>query len=221
MCLIHFKKNKDLVTVPTNISSDESFINLIGNIIPRIVQSDFNDKFPNITTLWLGHNSITTVEAGSFSGTAIVKIGFTSNLLTSFPDLSQGSLTVEEVLLGYNRISHILAEDVKDLTQLKILIMNENPLVTITDQFAHIASLSVLNVEDTQPLCCCNMAWLKDISKRIELHAGRATCSHGTSLEGKEWNDVDRAELNAVNCPNPGTCVLLLSRILGMTKTVY
>jgi hypothetical protein len=114
-CATYNGNTKGLTSVPTDISSDVSEIFLTSNKILSVHQSNFNGKFPMLLDLRLGYNRIRTIERGCFSGTVIATIGFAFNLLTTFPDLSQVSQTVEVIILRGNHMSHILPEDVKDL----------------------------------------------------------------------------------------------------------
>jgi hypothetical protein len=58
-------------------------------------------------------------------------------------------------------------------------------------------------MDDTTPLCCSSMAWIKAFAATAHsLVTTGATCSEGTAFEGRLWDDVTEAEIEAEPCPS-------------------
>jgi hypothetical protein len=75
-----------LTSVPSDIPSDATVVNLDDNKLSKIRQGDFNGKFPYLSELSLIHNQMTSIERGCFEGTALSLIRLRVNHLTTFPD---------------------------------------------------------------------------------------------------------------------------------------
>jgi hypothetical protein len=129
----------------------------------------------------------------------ISEIRLNSNQLTVFPDFLAINNTLSRIFLDDNQIHSVTSNDVKDLNKLYWLTLMNSPLALITDHFIRIDGFQWLSLWDTHPLCCHDMAWLKQTS--FTIWTSGATCSHGTSLENMDWKDNTEDQLEGEECP--------------------
>jgi hypothetical protein len=89
--------------------------------------------------------------------------------------------------------------------------------VKITEQFFHLGNLAIFELQNTKPLCCSDVTWLKTMAAgSTTVLTDKATCTTGTALEGRAWNDVTQAELEAEPCPTiPDPCRELLNSVFS------
>jgi Leucine-rich repeat (LRR) protein len=197
-CTTYKGYNQGHTAVPGNIPSDATEILLFYNKIKSILQTDFNDKFPELYKINLVGNEVARIERGCFRGTVLRLLYLGENQLTEFPDFSQVANTIESIGLSKNRMSLVRADDVKNLILLESLLLYDNPLVFITELFLHLPSITLLDLQNTPLPCCNSTAWLKDLGSPAETSG--VTCSPGTSLVGENLDSITKEQLMGDLC---------------------
>jgi hypothetical protein len=191
------------------------------NAITSIRQPDFNDQFPELFILYCGSNLIHSIEHGYFRGTHLNNINFYNNRLTAFPDFSEVTDTLKIISLVHNKICHVPGYAVRDLRVLQNLNLEHNPLVRITEELFNLTSLTWFVLSNTSPLCCRDMAWLKDMEIQfdaVKFWTSQASCSAGTTLENHLWDDVTEDQLMDEECPEPGSTFDPCGEFSGQVK---
>jgi Leucine-rich repeat (LRR) protein len=140
-----------LTAVPGDIPSNVNHIDLSHNRIVTIRQSDYSDKYPELSELLLFYNNIRTVEQGGFRGTVLSRVTISYNFLTSVPDFSQVKDTLTVIILNNNKITRILQTDFNNkCTALQILLLKSNSVGTIERGCFQNTKLEEINLESNQ-----------------------------------------------------------------------
>jgi hypothetical protein len=203
-CTSYNYTSHGFTSVPTDIPPNATEIILDKNKITIIQQSDFNERYPNLTALVIKSNAIASVELGSFRGTQLTDLDLLRNQLTEFPDLSEVNNTLKRVWLAQNKLRVVASSDIESLTLLEYLGLGKNLLATIPEEVKHLGMLARIGLQGNPLLCCRETAWLKAFDG---LNTEECTRSRGTALEGKLWDDLTQADLEAEPCPIPvGSC---------------
>ena len=127
-------------------------------VLPQGVFSSLADS-PNLDTLWLQNNEISTIETGAFEGvtfsttsTASTQLHLYGNqLVTLQQGAFDGLVNVEWLRLEDNEISSIESGVFDDQTALKLLDLANNQLVTLpSDIFEHTTALHTLELQNNK-----------------------------------------------------------------------
>jgi hypothetical protein len=172
-------------------------LDLYKNKITGVAQSDFNDKFPNLTDLNMVRNKISHIEKGCFRGTPLRQIYLGKNRLTQVPDFCQVKDTLLELGLNENPITSVSFGEVNYLANLKRLTLSETHLVRITE---HLETLNSLLLKGSTLVCCRNLIWIKEMGDKAQTDDS-TVCSPATKLAGKEWNSISATDLRNEPCP--------------------
>jgi Leucine-rich repeat (LRR) protein len=194
---LYDKRHQNLTSIPRNsIPQATTRLLLDYNQITAVQQADFNDLFTDLEIISLHDNFISAIELGCFTGTKLRQMYLGNNSIEKFPDFSAVSSTLEEVYLQLNSINSVNKDDLKELSQLKLLNLKFNPLEFISDHLLGLSNMETLNLRGTQLSCCADLVWLKDSRANIT----KLTCSSGTSLAGLAFDDLTREQLMADLC---------------------
>eukprot|EP00914_Ancora_sagittata_P018372 GHVO01036317.1.p1 GENE.GHVO01036317.1~~GHVO01036317.1.p1 ORF type:complete len:233 (-),score=17.99 GHVO01036317.1:98-796(-) len=181
---------KGLKSVPENINPNVTRLDIFKNQITEIRKSDFNDKYPDLTFVNMGVNKLWHIERGCFKGTKLTQMFLSSSLLSTIPDFREVSGTLIKLDLGYNQIAKITPDDVNYLTELNILVLRFNPLVSLPDLQVILPSLSSLVIEGVALACCCNIAWLKRTPPIADLQIDTNPC-----ISPSKWTNSTLQEI--------------------------
>ncbi|ELT96571.1 hypothetical protein CAPTEDRAFT_95098 [Capitella teleta] len=139
---ITFEKEKSkLTSVPSEIPSEVTKINLKENILTSIPDRCFS-RFTNLTSVSLDKNKITDVSTTAFQGLAKVKeISLANNLLPSIPALEsvENSLVnlyespVQNIDFSNNKIAVLNPGLFENCTKLVSLKLESNQLTVLPD----------------------------------------------------------------------------------------
>ncbi|ELU16899.1 hypothetical protein CAPTEDRAFT_195130 [Capitella teleta] len=198
-CLNH----SGLTSIPGDIDPSVSYLYCKYNEISTITRSDFNDKYPELETVFLGWNKITSVERGCFKGTVLKLINFYDNQLTIFPDFYEVKNTLTMVSLAQNRITKISINEINYLTKLAKLYLSNNPLVQLPELTNLCPSLDLLYLIDIELECCQSTVWLKRIPDTLYVRMNEQPCSTPSKWNQTNWNDLTEDMLLQQPCGMP------------------
>ncbi|ELT90384.1 hypothetical protein CAPTEDRAFT_217380 [Capitella teleta] len=122
-----------LASVPSSIYPNVTELSCQANSITVIQQSDFNNKYPDLFSIDLDDNHISSIEVGCFTGTVLKKIWLAKNDLSAIPDFREVGETLENIDLGINRIAILEVGDLNYLTRLLSLNLRYNLITSVAD----------------------------------------------------------------------------------------
>ncbi|KAI8509718.1 hypothetical protein Bbelb_121460 [Branchiostoma belcheri] len=147
---------RHLSSVPQDLPTDITQLDLGGNAITTLNQSDFLSLtagmfagLGNLGILWLHNNQLTSLPADIFVGIDnLWKLWLDRNWLTSLPvDIFVGIDNLEELYLDSNNIHSIEAGTFNDTTKLRTLDLFNNNISTITaDTLGNLRQLETLKL---------------------------------------------------------------------------
>ena len=88
-------------SIPTDIPTDASFINLNDNQLPSLGANEFS-AYTSLARLYLEDNEIRTIDATALSSTVIILLRLARNKLIEFPDLRAISGTLQILDISKN-----------------------------------------------------------------------------------------------------------------------
>ena len=136
-----------LVSVPDDIPSTETEVDLHNNDIDTIRRDDFYG-FYVLQILRMSGNQISSLEYGALQDLySITEIDLGSNKLSSIPDFQQVSSTLTKLVIQGNTFTEIPNESFSSLTSLVELELQNGDLLTINEEsFVGLGSLTVLQL---------------------------------------------------------------------------
>ncbi|ELU16898.1 hypothetical protein CAPTEDRAFT_195129 [Capitella teleta] len=198
-CLYH----SGLTSIPGDIDPSVSDLDCRNNEISTITRSDFNDKYPDLETVSLSWNKITSVEYGCFKGTVLKLINLYDNQLTIFPDFYEVKDTLAIVSVAKNRITKISNNEINYLNKLATLYLNNNSLVQLPELANLCPSLDLLYLIDIELECCQSTVWLKRIPDTLYVQMNEQPCSTPLKWNQTNWNDLTEDMLLQQSCGIP------------------
>ena len=127
--LLTSRNNESLNEIPSGMDPSSTDIDLSYNNITSCPGYAFN-SFTDLTNLNMDSNNIDTVDEDTFFGTPIVSLLLSDNRLTRIPDLNAISSTLETLILDFNEITAVSIGHFVNISKLKYLSLNGNPLLT-------------------------------------------------------------------------------------------
>ncbi|CAG2105525.1 unnamed protein product, partial [Medioppia subpectinata] len=172
------------------------------------------DRVPIIaaetTSLDVRHNRIQSLRSGPFRHLSLLtKLFLNNNQISELEDLLFAGLARLVYLnLSNNQIKTIGKNSFKNLHNLEILSLNDNKIEIISElvltdlpslkkMSVYLQCISLINIENNNLICNCNLLWLKRFSTRI--HEFEATCHSPQKLKNKKFFQIslDEFECNS------------------------
>ncbi|XP_003978915.1 SLIT and NTRK-like protein 2 [Takifugu rubripes] len=204
---------------PNRIS--QLFLN--GNFLSRISANEFVN-YGNVSSLHLGNNGLQEIKIGAFNGLRTLKRLHlnNNNLEVIKEDTFAGLESLEYLQADYNYISVIEPGALSKLNKLKVLILNDNLLLSLPANifrfvllthldlrgnrlkmlpFAgvleHIGGLMEIQLEENPWNCTCDLIPLKSWLDTISVFVGDIVCETPFRLHGKDITQLIKQDL----CP--------------------
>lgn len=218
-------ENKGFTTIshiqPPQNKISQLFLN--GNFLTRLNRNDFF-HYGNVTSLHLGNNGLQEIKTGAFSGLKNLKrIHLNNNNLEIIKeDTLAGLENLEYLQADYNYISIIEAGAFNKLNKLKVLILNDNLLLSLpnnifrfvmlthldlrgnrlkmlpfTGVLEHIGGIMEIQLEENPWNCTCDLIPLKAWLDTISVFVGDIVCETPFRLHGKDVTHLIKQDL----CP--------------------
>ncbi|KAJ8705436.1 hypothetical protein PYW08_012482 [Mythimna loreyi] len=219
--------HRGLLHVPKRLPTDSHRLDLQGNNITIIFQSDFQ-SLKDLKTLQLSENLIHTIERDAFLElNALERLRLNNNRLGHLPeglflrlrhlqrlDLSRNELTaisrrtfrgltaLKSLHLDGNHLKCIDEKALENLKSLEVLTLNNNNLTYLSLEPAAISRLNTLRLTDNPVVCDCRVARLSTTVRAAGILGVGARCQAPAALRGALLTELETHELI---CSGPTT----------------
>lgn len=222
--------HRGLFQVPKHLPADAERIDLQGNNITIVFQSDFQ-HLKKLKLLQLSENQIHTIERDAFLELGgLERLKLSNNHLGQIPDgiflklrhlqrldISRNELTaigrralrglvaLRSLHLDGNNLKCIDEKALEQLKGLDVLTLNNNNLTYLSIEPATLTRLRTLRIADNPIVCDCRLTRLISGVKSAGLVGLGARCQAPVALKGSLVTDVDIHELV---CNGPTTTMV-------------
>ncbi|KAI8509604.1 hypothetical protein Bbelb_120320 [Branchiostoma belcheri] len=196
--------NRGLTSVPQDLPTDITYLDLEGNAIKTLNQSDFSS------------NNIHSIEAGTFNDTTKLRrleLQY-NNISTITADIFGNLLQLQTLKLSGNNINTFPVEALLNLNMLSELTLDNNQLETLPFMaYDILASISTVNINDNPWQCDCRMAPFKQKMSGSYPFENQIRCDGPANLTGQYLRDVTLnpedliCEETTPVCSCPSDCV--------------
>ncbi|XP_047039037.1 protein slit [Helicoverpa zea] len=219
--------HRGLLHVPKRLPTDSHRLDLQGNNITIIFQSDFQN-LKDLKTLQLSENLIHTIERDAFLElNGLERLRLNNNRLGHLPeglflrlrhlqrlDLSRNELTaisrrtfrgltaLKSLHLDGNHLKCIDEKALENLKSLEVLTLNNNNLTYLSLEPAAISRLNTLRLTDNPVVCDCRVARLATTVRAAGILGVGARCQAPAALRGALLTELETHELI---CSGPTT----------------
>lgn len=227
--------HRALTQVPRNLPIDAERLDLQGNNLTVIFETDFEDM-GNLRILQLMDNQIHTIERGAFQDLmALERLRLSNNQLRHIPDMLFGNMpnllrldvshnqlemigrktlrgisALKNLQLDNNKLTCIDEAAIQGLKDLEVLTLNNNNLTSLgKDMFEDMYRLRTLRLSDNNLICDCHLAWLARWLRRVPRLGLYTRCFSPNQLKGQNVADLHDQEFKCsglVERPS-GECV--------------
>ncbi|XP_078594820.1 uncharacterized protein LOC144872468 [Branchiostoma floridae x Branchiostoma japonicum] len=145
-------RSRGLTSVPQNLPTGITRLNLDYNLITTLSQSDFS-RYGNLTRLYIGNSPIATINSQTFYNLSDLKyLDLDENILSKLrSDMFTGLRNLETINLSDNEISDIQAGTFNSTPQLRVLYLWNNKLTYLrSDMFTGLGNLETLNLNSNE-----------------------------------------------------------------------
>ncbi|KAL4711335.1 hypothetical protein ACJJTC_019176 [Scirpophaga incertulas] len=221
--------HRGLLHVPKRLPPDAQRLDLQGNNISIIFQSDFQN-LKDLKILQLSENQIHTIERDAFVELpGLERLKLSNNRLAHLPDglfmrlrhlqrldLSRNELTaisrrtfrgltaLKSLHLDGNHLKCVDEKALEHLKSLELLTLNNNNLTYLALEPAIVSRLHTLRLTDNPLVCDCRVARLATAIRAATVPGVGARCQAPAALRGSLLSDLEPHELI---CNGPTTAV--------------
>ncbi|XP_037915556.1 protein slit isoform X1 [Hermetia illucens] len=212
--------HRGLTQVPKRIPAETERLDLQGNNITVIFESDFQ-HLSKLRILQLTDNQIHTIEKDALQDLiSLERLRLNSNRLKAIPDnfvtssanllrldLSHNSITsvarrvfkgaqsLRSLQLDNNQITCLDEQAFKGLADLEILTLNNNNLTSLPHNvFGGLSRLRALRLSDNPFACDCHLSWLSRFLRSAPRLAPYTRCQSPSQLKGQNVADLHDQE---------------------------
>ncbi|KAM4744329.1 immunoglobulin superfamily containing leucine-rich repeat protein 2-like [Anableps anableps] len=199
---------KHLTKVPDGLPPNVTTVSLSANWITTIPLGSFNNV-TQVTSLWMARNSITSIIEGSLVPLVHLRnFDISHNKMVDFPwgDL-QNLRALELLKMNHNELSHLPRDAFSNLKDLRSLRLNNNRFRTITEgTFDSLVSLSHLQIYNNSFECTCTLDWLRHWISTTTISVSDQsliTCATPKELKGEVISKLPESK-----CTSPNVTIL-------------
>ncbi|KAG6461521.1 hypothetical protein O3G_MSEX012680 [Manduca sexta] len=219
--------HRGLLHVPKRLPTDSHRLDLQGNNVSIIFQSDFQN-LKELKVLQLSENQIHTIERDAFLElNALERLKLNNNRLGNLPDglflrlrhlqrldLSRNELTaisrrtfrgltaLKNLHLDGNQLKCIDEKSLENLKSLEVLTLNNNNLTYLSLEPAAVTRLNALRLSDNPVVCDCRVTRLATAIRAAGILGVGARCQAPAALRGALLTDL---EVHELICSGPTT----------------
>ncbi|XP_055372286.1 protein slit-like isoform X2 [Condylostylus longicornis] len=215
--------HRNLIQVPRNIPPEVEKLDLSGNNITIIFDSDFQ-HLSRLRVLQITDNEIHTIEKGAMNElTSLVRLDLSNNEIRAMPrGILKGAVSLKTLQLDNNQIMCVDELAFKGLFDLEILTLNNNNLTLLPQNVLNdLDSLRALRLSENPFACDCHLAWLSRFLRAAPLlTTGHTKCQSPSQLKGQNVADLPDQEFKCSglaenaplecsmtsSCPHPCRC---------------
>ncbi|XP_074405715.1 immunoglobulin superfamily containing leucine-rich repeat protein-like isoform X2 [Zonotrichia albicollis] len=189
---------RELRDVPRGLSPNVTILTLSANRLGRLGRASLAEV-PELQSLWLGYNHISSVEPGAFAALPHLKnLDLSHNRLADFPWQDLRNLSALQILkLSNNRLVTVPQGALAGLRELRSLWLNDNELATLArGTFEGLPALAQLQLFHNPFNCSCKLFWLKEWAHDTSVvlsRAGSTLCAAPARLRGRPVTDIPGA----------------------------
>ncbi|XP_039440093.1 protein slit isoform X3 [Culex pipiens pallens] len=214
--------HRGLTQVPRKIPLDTDRLDLQGNNITVIYESDFQ-SLSKLRILQLTDNQIYTIEKDALLDLiSLERLDLSHNALAAIPKRAfKGATSLRSLQLDNNQITCLDEQAIKGLAELEILTLNNNNITTLArDMFTGMPRLRALRLSENPFACDCHLSWLARYLKNAPRLAPYTRCHSPSQLKGQNVADLHDQEFKCSGltenapmecggrslCPHPCRC---------------
>ncbi|XP_053407432.1 protein slit-like isoform X1 [Mercenaria mercenaria] len=199
--------SRRLTSVPTNLPSYITQLNLKDNQISKLSQGAFSE-LPNLQILDLSDNLLEIIEDNTFGSLEkLVELNLANNRLDKVSGrMMAGLIGVHHISLTGNRLTCISNATFRDTVNLRKLDLFGNQIGCIQEgAFDRTTELSSLNLMSNPFSCNCHLKWFSKWLKSHNVLVGSLTCYFPRKMRDTPFLDVDPEEMiceenNEIGC---------------------
>ncbi|XP_050676463.1 protein slit [Leptidea sinapis] len=197
--------HRGLIHAPRSVPADVHRLDLQGNNITIIFQSDFQ-KLKDLKILQLSENQIHTIERDAFLElNSLERLDLSRNELTAISRRTFRGLTALKSLhLDGNQLKCLDEKALEQLKSLEVLTLNNNNLTYLSLEAASVARLHTLRLLDNPVVCDCRVARLAAAVRAAGILGVGARCQAPAAMRGALLTELDAHELI---CNGPQTAI--------------
>lgn len=207
--------HRGLTQVPRNLPSEAQRVDLQGNNLTVIFETDFEDM-GKLRFLHLMDNQIHTVERGAFQDLmALERLRLSNNRLRHIPDMLFGNMpnllrldlshnqlemigrktlrgipALKALQLDNNHLTCVDESAIRGFSELEVLTLNGNNLTSVSSALGELSRLRTLRLADNLLHCDCHLAWLSRWLRKAPRLAQHARCFSPNQLKGHALNQL-------------------------------
>ncbi|XP_062136572.1 protein slit isoform X1 [Drosophila sulfurigaster albostrigata] len=212
--------HRGLTQVPRKISADVERLDLQGNNLTVIYESDLQ-RLTKLRMLQLTDNQIHTIEKNALQDlVSLERLRLNNNRLKAIPenfvtssasllrlDISHNAITtvgrrvfkgaqsLRSLQLDNNQITCMDEHAFKGLLELEILTLNNNNLTALPhNAFGGLGKLRALRLSDNPFACDCHLSWLSRYLRSAPRLAPYTRCQSPSQLKGQNVADLHDQE---------------------------
>ncbi|XP_039229234.1 protein slit isoform X3 [Drosophila yakuba] len=214
--------HRGLTSVPRKISADVERLELQGNNLTVIYETDFQ-RLTKLRMLQLTDNQIHTIERNSFQDlVSLERLDISNNAITTVGRrVFKGAQSLRSLQLDNNQITCLDEHAFKGLVELEILTLNNNNLTSLPHNiFGGLGRLRALRLSDNPFACDCHLSWLSRFLRSATRLAPYTRCQSPSQLKGQNVADLHDQEFKCSgltehapmecgaenSCPHPCRC---------------
>ncbi|XP_017866873.1 PREDICTED: protein slit isoform X1 [Drosophila arizonae] len=212
--------HRGLTQVPRKISADVERLDLQGNNLTVIYETDFQ-RLTKLRMLQLTDNQIHTIEKNALqdlvslerlrlnnnrlkaipenfvtSSASLLRLDISHNVITTVGRrVFKGAQSLRSLQLDNNQITCMDEHAFKGLLELEILTLNNNNLTALPhNAFGGLGKLRALRLSDNPFACDCHLSWLSRYLRSAPRLAPYTRCQSPSQLKGQNVADLHDQE---------------------------
>lgn len=211
-------KNKSLVTVPKELSSEIQFLDLSFNTVPELRRNEFKDvHLKNLHKIHMKHCTLQEIHRDAFQDLSLlIELDLSNNLLKVLePGLFANVGRLRSLLMShnqilrlddylfvnmtflskvdvrFNQINHIGRNAFVNVTEMKEIELDNNRLAVLyEDMFVKLEKLRSLSLFENPWNCTCELQQFRKFVMARTLYTAPTSCHDPVELRGMLWTTV-------------------------------
>lgn len=211
-------KNKSLISVPKEMSSELQVIDLSNNIIPELRNNEFRDaNLSNLHKIYMRNCTLVEIARDAFKSlNLLIELDLSNNdLKVLHPGVFIDVIRLRVFTMQYNQLEHLDDSLFDNLTFLAKVDFRHNQLKSVsTHAFVNVSVLREINLEYNQLTllkeetfrdldrlssltlnenpwnCTCDLQAFQKFAISRRLYTPPTDCHYPMHLRGKLWTDI-------------------------------